>query len=390
VDGVSRAAAGSARAGTRGAAPNVVAAGGWHAATPLAAFLNGTAAVALELDESLPTGGHPAAHVVPAALAVAQERDCDGARLAAAVVLGYEVAARLYRAHRFTYPAHPHGALGAIGAAVAVALLRESDPRAAARAAATLPLVATWEPCFEGATARNAWTGAAALVGVLACDLAEAGIDGSAAAPQQLLELLTEPAATEELTAPLDPGALAVTRSWTRVHGAAGPLHTAIEAALQLRDRRRAAGDERALDAVVVETFERNRKFDRLPAANDLSARFSLPYVVAAALDGELGSPSSFVYDARVAALAERVEVRVAADIEATWPARAAARVTVASGGEQRHASCELPLGHPERPLTAAERRARRAALLGAGVGAAALDGIATRTSVADLLRGIA
>ncbi|HEY5725245.1 MAG TPA: MmgE/PrpD family protein, partial [Methylomirabilota bacterium] len=55
----------------------------------LAALVNATAGVALEVDEGNRWGGgHPAIHVVPGALAVAEERGADGARLLEALVAG--------------------------------------------------------------------------------------------------------------------------------------------------------------------------------------------------------------------------------------------------------------------------------------------------------------
>ncbi len=364
-------------------APNVIAPGRRWAPAPLAAFLNGTAAVALELDESLVGGGHPGAHVVPAALAEAQRLGRSGEQLVAAALSGYEVAGRLYRAQRMRHPLHPHGLLGGIGAAVAVAQLRGADAAAAARAAATLPLVPSWEACFEGAGARNAWTGAAALLAVLACDLAEAGLHGASAAPGELLAAIAEPADLAALAAPLDPAAPLVTQSQTRVHAAAGPLHTAIEAARELRPH--VAG--RDVEAVVVETVERNRKFDRLPH-NCLAARFSLPHAVAAALTADALTPAAFGLQPDALALAERVEVVVAPDLEARWPARTAARVTLHVDGASHVASCDVPRGHPERPLDEAAFAQRLAALAGAE-GAAALDALASRPDVADLLGGL-
>src|SRR4029450_5603954 len=60
-----------------------------------AALTNATAGVALEVDEgSRLGGGHPAIHVVPGALAVAEERRLDGRRLIESVVAGYEVGSR--------------------------------------------------------------------------------------------------------------------------------------------------------------------------------------------------------------------------------------------------------------------------------------------------------
>src|SRR5512145_2599888 len=56
-----------------------------------AALTNAAAGVALEVDEgSRLGGGHPAIHVVPGVLAVAEDRRLDGRRLLASLVAGYE------------------------------------------------------------------------------------------------------------------------------------------------------------------------------------------------------------------------------------------------------------------------------------------------------------
>ncbi|MBF6620574.1 MAG: MmgE/PrpD family protein [Patulibacter sp.] len=348
-------AARSAPPGERGA--NVVADEPRWAPAPIAAWLNGTAAVALELDELLIDGGHPAAHVVPAALAVAQEHARDGRELQRAVAAGYEVAARLFRARRPVYPGHPHGVLGGIGAAVAAAQLAGVDPVTTARVAATIGGTTTWAACFAGATARNAWTGTAAMLAVLAVDLAAAGSDGASAAPDELLDLVGAADGAVECWSSGDE--LLVARSALRRHGVAGPLQSAVQAAIDLRPR--IAGPIRS---VVVETFEANRKFDRPSAGNPLSGRFSLPYVVAAALDAGTIGLTAFGEDPRVLELAGRVEVRVAADLDAAWPGRAGARVTVVDErGAAVTETVELAPGHPRRPLDDAEWRARVAAL---------------------------
>lgn len=345
----------SSPAGDRAA--NVVADEPRWAPSPVAAFLNGTAVVAHELDELLVDGGHPAAHVVPAALAAAQEHGADGPALRHAVAAGYEVAARLHRVRRPVYPVHPHGLIGTIGAAVAVARPAGVDPVVAARAAATLGATTTWEACFAGATARNAWTGTAAMLGVLAVDLARAGMDGAPSAPDELHGAIgTEPA----IAAPWTTGEpLLVARSALRRHAVAGPLQSAVEAALELRD-----AVPGPLRAVRVETFASNRKFDRPSAGNALSGRFSLPSAVAAALVAGAVGPEPFGADPAVAELAARVEVRVADDLDAAWPERQGARVTViGTDGDERTATVALAAGHPQRPLDDAEWRARIAAL---------------------------
>src|SRR3989449_2692573 len=57
-----------------------------------AALVNATAGVALEVDEGNRLGGgHPAIHVIPGALAVAEERALNGPRLIESLVAGYEI-----------------------------------------------------------------------------------------------------------------------------------------------------------------------------------------------------------------------------------------------------------------------------------------------------------
>ncbi len=88
--------------------------------TETAAYLNGVSAVMLELDEGNKYArGHPASHVFPAALAVAQTRAATGPEIIAALLIGYEVASRFGRATRLRSGVHPHGNWGTAGAAAA-------------------------------------------------------------------------------------------------------------------------------------------------------------------------------------------------------------------------------------------------------------------------------
>src|SRR5260370_41405481 len=62
----------------------------------LATLTNAAGGVALEMDEGNRLGGgHPAIHVIPGALAVAEEMGADGPRLLEAVIAGYEGGSRL-------------------------------------------------------------------------------------------------------------------------------------------------------------------------------------------------------------------------------------------------------------------------------------------------------
>ena len=91
---------------------------------------NGLAGTMLELDEGNRFArGHPGIHVLPAALAEAERLGRGGSALLSALIVGYDVAARLGGGAPIRSGMHMHGVHGAVGAAAAVARLRELAAR---------------------------------------------------------------------------------------------------------------------------------------------------------------------------------------------------------------------------------------------------------------------
>ena len=152
-----------------------------------AALVNGTAAHALELDD---TSGcdHSGAVVVPAvlaALAVAPEAiDAD---VVAAVVAGYDLGRRVMEAAG-EYDAHNNagwhstGTCGVFGATIAAARLRRLDARTATNALGIALSFAsgTWAFLGDGAMTKRLHPGHAAAAGLLASELAVQGMTGPA------------------------------------------------------------------------------------------------------------------------------------------------------------------------------------------------------------------
>src|SRR5690606_25712539 len=130
-----------------------------------AAWLNGTAACCLELDEGNKYArGHPAAHVVAAVLALGEALEVSGRRLCEALLVGHEVASRFGRAFAGAPGVHPHGHWGATGAAAAAARLLGADAAGIAGAidaACGLVLATHFDVALRGTFVRNTWTGAA-------------------------------------------------------------------------------------------------------------------------------------------------------------------------------------------------------------------------------------
>ena len=152
---------------------------GLRTAPPTAAFINGTAGVALELDEgNRYARGHTAIHVLPSVLAVAEEKKCSGKDLLTAFVVGYEFGVRLGIACKLHPSMHPHGTWGAIGAAVAVGKLMGYDERAMkemVNLSSSLTLATSAQTMLQGATVRNVYSGVSGFMGILAHDLVQSG-----------------------------------------------------------------------------------------------------------------------------------------------------------------------------------------------------------------------
>lgn len=153
-----------------------------------AAFANGVATHARAQDDThYPSQTHPGAVAIPAALAVSERFEANGARFLAAVIAGYEVAATIGEelsdalVERGFRAASVFGALGAAAAASVAAGLEEQRTEHAIGLAASLAggLTQTWT---DGAEEWSYQVGAAARAGVTAALLAREGVRAAARA----------------------------------------------------------------------------------------------------------------------------------------------------------------------------------------------------------------
>ena len=156
-----------------------------------AALYNGMIAHAEELDDShrYVSGLHLSAVVIPAALAVAEERGLSGKEFITAVVCGYEAAARICRCieqgHR-TRGFHSTGTVGPFGACAAAGTALGLDAEQMVQAIGIAGSMGAGLFAFldDGATVKHLHTGRASLDGLLAALMAQAGLTG----PRAVLE----------------------------------------------------------------------------------------------------------------------------------------------------------------------------------------------------------
>jgi 2-methylcitrate dehydratase PrpD len=286
----------------------------------LATFANATAGVALEMDEGNRLGGgHPAIHVVPAALAVAEELGVGGARLLEAVVAGYEVGSRIGGATVVRPNVHSHGTWGTISTAVAVARLhgmRADEIRHVINLSGSMTPANTWTPALEGATVRNAYPGRSGLEGILAVDLHQAGFSALHDAPSDVYgTILAERFDPEEAVAGLGES-YRIEQNYFKFHACCRMNHPALDALMALRAEHGFGGDD--VTAVRVTSIPFGLRMLETAPRTMLGAKFSIPYAVAAAL--VLGRTDTAAFqeclldDQRILDMTKRVEV--AADDE--------------------------------------------------------------------------
>ena len=335
---------------------------------PWAALVNGTAAHALDYDDILEiSNAHVSAVLVPALLALGEERGTDGAACADAFIAGVEVMARLGEAVNMTHYFkgwHTTSTLGAPAAAAACARLLGLD---AARTTAALSLATSLASGAKrqfGTMAKPLHAGLGAKNGVMAAVLAESGVTAAADAYEGARGFVDLFAGVprERLEAALatfdGPPAIERYGLWQKVYPCCGSAHRPLDALLAMRGD----GDVRPqsvaeIDALLPEIAVQNLPY-RDPA-DAMQARFCLPYLLASALvdgrlaldafgEGALGRPD-------VRALSSKVQARPDptqpgdANVDVV-PLRATVTLTLA-GGETRSKTVRDPRGHPARPL---------------------------------------
>ncbi len=251
-----------------------------------ATLVNATAGIALEMDEGNRfAAGHPSIHVLPGILAIGEEMNIGGRQLLEALVLGYDVEARLGAATNPRFNVHSHGHWGVIGTASAVAKLKGYDAgqiHDLINVAAGMSPANSWTPCYEGATIRNAYPGRSGLMGILAIDMYECGFTGIQDGPSDMFGIiLGESFDPEVVTANLGTE-YRIEQNYVKFHACCRLNHPAIDAALRVKEQHGFSIED--ISSIDVATQDYLAGMVGEYPRNMLAAKFSVPYAVAAAL----------------------------------------------------------------------------------------------------------
>lgn len=290
-----------------------------EATTPeAAAFLNAVSACLLELDEgNKHSQGHPAVHVVFAAMAAVQlsDRRVTGAEFLVAIVAGYEIAARFGHALNRNPQWHTHGHWGAVGAACAATLIAGGSPEeiaAAMDASGGLMTVAPWTMVLDGNFTRNLWVATASTAGLQAARLARSGLVSNSGALDSSLGTIIGTLDASTLVDGVG-SRWFITEGYIKSHSSCAYTHGAIDAIQELKARHQLSVDGVSTDVVdvLVTTTSLARPLFRREAHNRLSAMFSFPFVVAAALLNPKVDPAAMDPTGATFGLASELSARV-------------------------------------------------------------------------------
>ena len=303
---------------------------------PMAALANATAGVSLEMDEGTRLGGgHPAIHVLPGALAVAEDLGRSGPKLAEALIAGYEVSSRIGGATKARPNVHSHGTWGTIGTAVAAARLMDFNPtqmRGVINLSASMSPANTWTPCFEGATIRNVYPGRSGMQGVLAPQLLLCGFTPPSDAPTDVYTtILGDEFHPQAAVAGLGDDLLRIEQNYFKFHACCLYNHPVLDAVEAIAARENL--NHSNIQSVNVTTVPFAQRMAQAYPPNMLSAKFHVPYAVAALLVSGRSDITAFyqnsVENPDIHALSERVAIISDPSMDLQNPDKPCARVDV-------------------------------------------------------------
>src|SRR6185503_14480281 len=340
---------------------------GWPTTDPrTAALLNGLAGRSIELCE-----GHRyvscqgAVQVLPTTLACAEWLERSGREALAALIFGYEVAARLGAGLTARPLAHQNGQAPLLGAVAAGARLRGMSGEQmslALRIGAILVLTPGYTNAVAGATALNVAGGMSGFAGALAPELAMAGV---AAQPNAIEESFGQlvgdgfqaAAVTEELGSRWE-----IARNYFRLRACCNPIYAALDALEDILDDLRP--EPASIERIDVATYRFAANMREPNPINYFAAKYSLPHAAAAlVLRGNAGSHAfteDVGRDPAIAAFRRRITVREDPDLNAHVPRLKPARVTVTfSDGRQVTRLRESARGDYQDPYGEGEVRSK-------------------------------
>ena len=351
------------RAGGEPSGPSTLLGTGVTADATSAALFNATAGHALDYDDyCFGFSGHPSVVMVPALLALAEQRGATGEELITAYATGFEAAIMLSRAvnpRHYSFGWHGTGTIGTMATTFACAKLLDLGPEQTRNATALGASFCSGLRQNFGTDVKPLHAGNASRAGLMAAELAERGFEGDAEILEGRLGFLRV-FSPDTFPDDADLSAVGQHKDWklvtpgivTKLFAACGSSHTAIGGAMQLREQGITGDDVERLDVYVTDVQAGNLQYSRPQTA--LEGKFSMQYTVARALQGgSLGMEDftdSMVRAPDVTSLMDRILMHVDDQLTSdyVWGDHRPAILDVQlTSGERRRLRTDAPPGSP-------------------------------------------
>jgi 2-methylcitrate dehydratase PrpD len=270
-----------------------------------AALVNGAAAHALDFDDvNLAMPGHPTVAILPALLALAEERGASGKAVLTAFVAGYELQCRVGRVvspgHYDGLGFHATATVGSFGAAASCAHLLGLAAEPFAMALGIAGTQAAGLKSMFGTMCKPLHAGKAAYHGLMAAKLAARGFTSRTDVIEcgQGFARTHSPDFHPERAMETPPHGWYIRNNLFKYHAACYMTHAAIEAARKVREQ--LGGTPTDVQAIHLRLEEACDRICNIPSpTTGLEAKFSLRLTTAMGLAG---------YDtARLATFSEEV-----------------------------------------------------------------------------------
>jgi 2-methylcitrate dehydratase PrpD len=249
---------------------------------------------------------------------------------------------------------------------LAVAKLHDADAdtmMAVINIASSLGLTTSRKTMLEGATVRNSYAGFSNKLGMIAFEMAAAGITGE----RDGVATIYDSVAATQFDAAQMVEALGqryeIARNYFKRHAACRYTHAALDALAEIKHQHGRI-DPKAVLGIEVATYVWAAQLDDPEPRSMLAAKFSLPFAIATTLVNGAASIEAFRDEARgervTRALANRVDVVEDPTFTAMLPSARPARVTVRlADGRVLTATATTNKGDTEDPYSPAEIEAK-------------------------------
>lgn len=345
--------------------------GGHMKSSPcMAAFANGTIAHALDYDDTNRSMvAHPSVSILPAVLAIGEQRDLSGEKIIEAYIIGYEIEAKLglcLNPEHYELGWHSTATLGTFGALAAVCKMLSLDEQQIVMAFGIASSLMGGLRKNFGTMTKPLHAGNAAKNGIVAASLAQKGFtsnDQAFEGSKGMLDVFSNKTDVDlgsVIAALGNPFDIIHPGTNIKPYPCCAFGHAAIDAMFNLIRRHHLS--EENIDKVECGVHYRTREVMRYTDPRvSLEGKFSLEYCLAIAIiDNKIGLgqfENEKMNNDRVKEILKRIRVFVHPELKTleSFKNRFAEVTVQTKKGETYTEKVDTPLGSPQNPLSDSE-----------------------------------